>query len=412
MRGQGDIESDLYLLPDVIFEAASDIADGLEYELKIRQPIDHGDLSKGYFYQKAYVLHRGYDRPTVMVTEGYNLRRHRPYEITELLEANQIQVEHRYYGASIPDSLDYDYLNMTQATQDYHKIRTLFDEIYSGKWVSTGISKGGATTIVYKHRYPTDIDVAVPVVAPINDEYEEDRIYKFLDTVGSDDCRQKLLAVQREILSRRDEVIPLLRYFTKGAKAKYDYLDFEQAFEFGVLEYPFSFWQWGADCDDIPSTDVVTDTLLEHFLQVSDLTFFADRAMKAYGSHYYQSAEEYGYYGYETDDLQDLLKTFEPGERPHAAFTPDKMAVTFDPSLLKELNQWLAKDAHQLIYIYGALDTWTASAVPYNDKVDAEWFVLPGRSHADARIKNFSTSDKARLVSTLERWLDMEIEQE
>lgn len=406
---QLDIEQQLFLLPDVIFKQSKPISDGTSYELMIRQPLDHSDHSKGYIHQKAFLLHRAVDKPTVMVTEGYSLRRHRPYEITELLAANQIQVEHRFYGSSMPDSIDYDYLNMEQATQDYHHIRELLGQIYDGSWISTGISKGGATSIVYKYLYPDDIDVVVPVVAPINDEYEEDRIYHFLDTVGSAECRAALLAVQRSVLSQRDMVLPLLRYFSKGAKADYQYLDFEQAFEFAVLEYPFSFWQWGGECADIPPADAPLDTLLDHFLAISDLTFFADDAMAVYGSHYYQSAEEYGYYGYETDELQDLLRTFKPGERPHAAFTPDKMTVDFDDSLLKGLHDWLRKDANQLIYIYGSNDTWTASAVPKNDEVDSEWFFLAGRSHGDARIRNMSVAERERLVSTLERWLGIKI---
>ena len=404
------LQNELFLLPDVIFEASRDLPEGRSFALKIRQPIDHSNPSKGHFYQKVHLLHKGFDRPTVMVTEGYNMRRHRAYETTKLVKGNQLQIEHRFFGQSMPDSLDYQYLNLTQATADYHHIRQLFDKLYTGKWLSTGISKGGATTIMYRYFYPDDIDVGVPVVAPINDELEEDRIYEFLDNVGTAECRAKILDVQKAILSRREEVVPLIKYFAKGARANFTYLEYEQAFEFAVLEYPFSFWQWGSDCSKIPAADSPVDTLLEHFLAVSDITFFADGAMKAYASHYFQSAQEFGYYGYETDELKGLLKTFTPGTRPSAVFTPNKEAVPFQAELLKDVQKWLKKDANQMIYIYGANDTWSASAVQPRKSIDSEWFFMEGKSHGDARIKNLTAEEHARLVAAMERWLGMELE--
>ena len=136
--------------------------------MKIRQEIDHNDPSKGYFYQRAFLSHKGYDNPTAIITNGYGKPRNNITEVAELLEANQINVEHRYFLESSPDSLDYDYLNFEQITADLHKINQLFRKIYDGKWISTGISKGGTTTIFYRYFYPNDVDVSIPYVAPVN----------------------------------------------------------------------------------------------------------------------------------------------------------------------------------------------------------------------------------------------------
>ena len=77
----------------------------------------------------------------------------------------------------------------------------LFEIIYRGKWVSTGISKGGATTIYYRYFYPDDVDVSVPYVAPVNRELEDQRLYSFLETIGSDECREKIRSFQIRVLS-------------------------------------------------------------------------------------------------------------------------------------------------------------------------------------------------------------------
>src|ERR1700754_4978164 len=46
----------------------------LEYQLAIRQPVDHSNLARGSFYQQLHLIHRGLSRPMVMETQGYEGR--------------------------------------------------------------------------------------------------------------------------------------------------------------------------------------------------------------------------------------------------------------------------------------------------------------------------------------------------
>ncbi len=404
------LEQRLFDLPDVTFkriEAPQGFSEA--WELRVRQPVDHTDPSKGYFYQRVFLSHRGFDRPTVIVTEGYNRSHNRIYEPTELLQANQLDVEHRYFGASVPDSLDYTWLTLEQATADLHHIRELFGRIYSGKWVSTGISKGGQTTIFYRYFYPDDVDVSIPYVAPLNLEYEDTRIYDFLDTIGSDECRKKIYELQVRLLKNRDKVLPLLRWYALGAKLEFTYLTLEEAFEYAVLEYPFSFWQWGFSCEDIPDGKEL-EADLKHLMDVVGIAFYSDRDIEAYASHYYQAATQMGYYGYKTEPFARWLKALPVQPHPHAAFVPGKMKVTFDGTLVRKVYDWLAEHGNRFIYLYGATDTWSATRVPESDKVDSVWFILEGKDHRTCRIRNMTEEERSKLVETLERWLEVEIE--
>ncbi|MEM8892666.1 MAG: S28 family serine protease, partial [Bacteroidota bacterium] len=296
-----ELEQKLFELPDVSFSRIeTPTGYGAAYELHVKQPLDHTAPEKGHFYQKVYLSHKGYDRPNVIITEGYNRNSNRLYELSYLLDANQIDVEHRYFGESMPDELDYQYLNLEQATADLHKVREILGQIYQDDWVSSGISKGGQTTIFYRYFYPDDVTVSIPYVAPLNLEYEEKRIYEFLDKIGTEECRQKIYTVQKRLLTYRNEVLRMLKWYSKGAKLSFNYLGFEEAFEYTVLEYPFSFWQWGAKCEDIPSETAPLEEVVDHMLSVSSLSFFADGEIEAYSSHYYQAAAQMGYYGYET----------------------------------------------------------------------------------------------------------------
>src|SRR5690349_12853262 len=46
----------------------------LEYQLAIKQPLDHDDTTKGFFYQQLRLAHRDFSKPMIMQTEGYNGR--------------------------------------------------------------------------------------------------------------------------------------------------------------------------------------------------------------------------------------------------------------------------------------------------------------------------------------------------
>ncbi len=411
IRSQESLETQLFELPDLIFQKMESAPAGFEagYELQIKQPLDHKHPEKGYFYQRAFLSHNGFDRPTVIVTEGYHRPQNRIYELTNLLNANQLDVEHRFFGTSLPDSMDYRYLNFEQMAADLHKIDSLFKEIYTGKWVSTGISKGGTSTIFYRYFYPGDVDVSVPYVAPVNFEKEDKRIYEFLKKVGSKECRQAILDFQIRLLKNRKEALPLLRWYAKGANLQFTYMTLEEAFEYAVLEYSFSFWQMGHDCSEIPGKSAKLEEDLDHLMEVVGVSFFSDKDIDYYSSSYFQFATEMGYYGYETEPFKGLLKALPQGQNPSAAFVPDHMTTSFDGTLATKVAAWLQTDGNNFIYIYGGNDTWSATMVPPSDQVNSKWIVLEGKGHGQARIANMTESEKEKLVSALENWLDMDV---
>ncbi|MFM2392898.1 MAG: hypothetical protein RLZZ546_880 [Bacteroidota bacterium] len=406
IHAQSALERKLFELNDVIFEKI-ETPKGFQsaYKLYVKQPLDHADYSKGFFYQKVYLSHRNIESPTVMITEGYERPTNRVYELTEMLNANQVQIEHRYYGESMPDSLDYSYLNMRNATHDFHKINFLLKSIYPDDWICTGISKGGQTTIFYRYFFPYDVEVSVPYVAPLNTSIEDKRIYQFLNKVGDQKCREKIISFQKKLLSQREECLAKLKWYVKGADLKFSYLTMEQAFEYAVLEYSFSFWQWGTKCEDIPNENSSNDVLLNHLIEVSGLSFFSDTDMKKYASHYYQAATELGYYGYEIAPFKELIKTLPNKTNPSAVFAPKEVNAPFDAILTNKVYKWVQEKGDEFIYIYGGNDTWTATGVSENKNRNAKWYVLEGKDHGQARIKNLSENQKSELLSTIQKWL-------
>jgi hypothetical protein len=350
------------------------------YNLELKQPIDHTHPEKGVFIQHIQLRHKGFDHPSVIETQGYWMDTDRN-EIEQVFDANNLNVEYRFYGKSVPDTIPWTYLTLEQATADLHRINTLFRKIYSGKWISTGASKGGQTTLFYKYFYPDDVDLAIPYVAPVNVSLEDTRIYDFLDTIGSVECRNKIKSLQFFLLKHEEEIVRKLDHENQFKDSKFKYLGGnEKAFELQVLEFPFAFWQEGYSCSAIPDTNNV-DSCYRYVQFIIPLGFWSDEGIKMFSQHYYQCATQTGYYKYNIAAFKNLLHNFK--ENPTACFPPKNVAIKFtDCKISKELLKWLDAEGNNICYIYGGNDTWSACRVTPSQKVNSKCFIVPGQSHS------------------------------
>ncbi len=376
------------------------------YQLMISQPVDHNNPNSLTFKQKVYLLHKNEKLPTILALEGYSADFNRPYELTRILQGNQILVEHRYFGQSVPDKLDWNYLTVKQSAADHHAIVQLFKKIYTGKWISTGISKGGQTTIFFKRFYPNDVDVAVPYVAPVNYEKEDPRITKFLRTVGSEDCRKKIIDYQRAFLQKREEIMPLLMHDVEKQNIRLVF-DWDFLYEIWVLEYSFTFWQYGAaKCEEVPLPTDDAKTMFEHMKKVNGYSWYTEQGVQLFLPSYIQFYKEIGYYDYDLEPFEDLLIEVKNGSS--IFWIPENLRPKFDNTLLLDVKEWLKANSNNMIFIYGELDTWSATAVELTGKTNALKMVRKDGHHGTS-IKSFDAVSKELIYSTLENWLDIKI---
>jgi hypothetical protein len=385
--------------PDTLFETA--------YEIHITQPLDHRSPEGKSFKQRIYISHVDSTKPVIFVTEGYNANYNYVTELSRLLHCNQIIVEHRYFGESIPDSIDWQYLTIEQAANDHHRIIKLFTDVYKGKWISTGISKGGQTTMYHRYFFPKDVDVSIPYVAPLNFSAEDPRIYEFLQTVGTSECRDNIHDFQELILKRKDIFFPLFLERSKNMGYTYK-IGEEQAFEYSVLEYSFAFWQYGRwDCSDIPDSTWVDEEIFKHFYRVSDFEYFSDLGIKKFEPFFYQAMTEIGFYGYDFSEFNGLLTAV---KNPVFTFSaPNNVELVYNEQIMLDVNDYIQNKGNNFIFIYGETDTWSATAVELTGKTNSLKIVKKGGSHA-TRIRNLSNEKKEILLSTLEEMLGMKID--
>jgi hypothetical protein len=371
------------------------------FTIRIRQPLDHENTDAGYFEQIAYVNHKGFDKPMVIETNGYAIGRKRSLELSDMLDANQLLVEYRFYGQSKPDSIPYGFLTNKQAVADYHHIVSEFKRFYNGKWISTGISKGGETALIYKRLYPHDVDVVVPYVAPLILSQEDERPTEHLRRVGTAADRQKIIDFQRAVLSRKKEMLPLL-VAAETTDLSFS-LPLETVLEYSVLEYSFSFWQWGHKLADIPKSDAPAADLFKHLQAVSGFYLYSDQGIRNYEPSFYQHMRELGYYAFDLEPVADLLVNVKDGS--NAVFAPKGESLLHDENFIVDVKSWVESYGNHILYIYGANDPWfSCAAEPNEAATNAKRFVLEGGSHA-TRIRSFPKETQNEIITQLAAWL-------
>ncbi|MCD6090102.1 MAG: hypothetical protein J7J72_01250 [Bacteroidales bacterium] len=373
------------------------------FKISIEQAIDHNNPKSGVFSQKIYLSHFDVNQPVVLVTEGYQARRNYLSEPARLLNANQIIVEHRFFGESAPDSLDWTKLNTFQAASDDHRIVELFKKIYSGKWLSTGISKGGQTTNYFRYYFPDDVCVSMPYVAPMNIEQEDARINLFLRTVGTPECRAKLLDFQRKLLTKEKEILPLF------AKYKIDHkIDFPQSnglvFEFAVLEVPFTFWQWAPfSCESLDEVEDSAEALFHKLVKAGLISMYSGESQAYFLPFFVQAYQEIGYYNFDIDSLKPQLNYVTNSS--NGVFLPDSLHLPYLDHKMEKVQHWLANYGNNFVYIYGELDPWISTSPNPDSRTNALKMVLQGGSHA-TRLKDFTEEEQKRALNLIKKWLN------
>lgn len=378
-----------------------------KYVTYFTQPLDHRHPEKGSFRQRVIVSHVGFDRPTVIVTEGYGaayaLRSQYREELSKLLNANMIFVEYRYFLESTPEPKDWQYLTAENSADDLHAITTAFKNIYPGKWIATGISKGGQTTLLYRTFYPDDVDISVPYVAPLCYGVEDGRHEPFLHKVSTPENRKKIEDFQLEALKRKAALLP--RFEKYCTEKNYSFrAPIEEIYDYSVLEYSFALWQWGTPISSIPATTASDDEIFSHLLAISEPGYFTADSPNA--SFFVQAARELGYYGYDVQPFKQYLSIQSSEGYLHRLMLPEELKdMPFDKTLSKKITKFLKKQDPKMIFIYGQNDPWTAAGVTWlKNKKNIHVFIQPNGSHL-ARINTLPEAEKAKVMELINEWL-------
>ena len=378
------------------------------FVLTYRQPADHRHPGQGTYEQRLTLLHRSADAPVVLATGGYGLAANpQPgrTEPTRLLDANQVSVEHRFFTPSRPSPADWSDLTIWQEASDEHRIVQALKSVYPAKWIQTGASKGGMTSVYHRRFYPNDIDGVVAYVAPNDSLNDLDGAYdRFFRTVGDAACRSALDGVQKEALKRRDRLVPRV-----AAEAAANGWTFnrtigtaDRSFEMTVLDTVWAFWQYSlaADCAGVPAATATDDEIYNWINGVAGWSFYTDQGLEFYWPYYYQAATQLGWPSLRFDHLRNLRRY--PALYTANSSLPPELRRSHNPLPMLDVDLWVRTLSQRMMFVYGQNDPWGAERFTPSRR-DSALYVAPG-ANLGANIARLCPDDAAEATATLRRW--------
>ena len=381
------------------------------FSVRFEQPVDHRHPEGEKFSQRLSLIFRGQGTPMVLSTPGYFIGTGRPRESepAHVLRANQIHLEHRFFGQSRPPSMDWAKLDIFQAASDAHRIVQAFRPLFPAKWLSTGGSKGGMTATFHRFFYPDDVFASVPYEAPVSYGTSDPAYIPFLHHVGNADCREKVSAFQVELLRRRGEIEARMQSQAAAAGDGYEVLGIHRALDFTVTETPFLFWQaLGIDsCASVPPATASTDALYAFFdaIIAGVNTLYGNAALDAFAGYFYQSATELGGPAYDYTKTREFLT-------PHFRDVPQDLPPfgvkkPFRPASMPVIAAWVRGHGERMMYIYGANDPWASRPYEVRRENDSYRYFVPNGTH-QSFIGDLPEAEQREALATLGRWMDVE----
>lgn len=408
-----DILSRLRQLPGIVVTELQRTDSQIRvFQIDMNQPLDHNNPGGASFTERMYLHHVDESKPMVIHTSGYMAEAEDYEELAEIMGCNSLAVSQRYFADSKPDPLDWRYLTSAQASADYHEVVTLFKQVYNRQWISTGASKSGISALLHKFFYPNDVDATVVYCVPLRLGLADPRFPAYLASLGTAEDRDRIHAFQRRMLENRGLMIDLFQsWFPENGFKVIEGIDPGRLFEYFVNDYEYEFWVGNKfDSRGIPGENASAEEMLAHlnevvyFIKVDESEFMDYSRIPIY-----QEYTELGQKGYDINHLEDLLLFGKP-DFFDLSVDIFGIEVTYDPTVIQNLLNWINTNGNNIIFIYGSNDPVTATAVNLNGQTNAIKIIVPNAHHYDARIRYLSAAGREQVISALEEWLSIEIE--
>jgi hypothetical protein len=352
------------------------------FKLRFEQPLHHASPGGATFQQHLYLMHRGCDRPTLIADWGYSNDLFFDDELSVLFRANALWIEHRYQGESVPNTWDWTALTIKNGAADMHEIVTGFRKHYSENFVSTGASKGGITSSYHHYLYPTDLDGAIPYVAPAS-RSPIDAMYQTFLGQGFPACAQTLRNAQVAALTTRRPM--MLQRLTAEAPG-YEALMLERM----TSSFDWAFWQYyGVQyCSSVPTAASTDTAFYNFFYQFSgfgqQIAPPAEAEEYSWGALYYEWLTEQGFALQLGAHVQPHLaepSTFATMEDNFREMFPAVTLPAYDGTVTHAVRAWARDSAENLLLIYGQYDPWSGGAMETPTKATSARFFVPNATH-------------------------------
>jgi hypothetical protein len=351
------------------------------------QPVRHGEPAGQHFGQKLWLVHRSCDAPMLVADWGYSQDVFFDDELSQYFGTNELWIEHRFQGESVPAAWDWPALTIENGARDMHAIIESFRTLYHGRWVSTGASKGGITATYHRYFFNDDLDGSIPYVAPASrsrvDGYYQTRLAQALPAA----CGQKVRDFQVAALTTRRSM--MLSHLTQAFGPGYEttYL------EVYIARFDWAFWQTrGAPvCGQVPTAAATDDAFWAFFAQFLPVGSPAPATNAEYsnGSLEYEWLTEHGFALQVGPHVQPLLtdpNALASMEDNFRGEFPGVELPAYNGSTTVATRAWVHEQAKDMLFIYGEFDPWSGGAMDAPLQPSSAQFFVPAASHGSAQI--------------------------
>ncbi len=378
------------------------------YKIFFEQPLDHDNPSAGKYKQLVYVMLNHPDSVNVLVTEGYYaFDAAKVQELVPMFGANQIVVEHRYFGESTVGDPSYRYMDAKGSCDDLHEVVTALKALLSGKWVSTGVSKSGMTSLMYRAWYPDDVEVTVPYGTPLcNERYDKRFAKAFEESIGTPEDRDKVTAFMRELLRRRDVMASKFDSLAVAQNVTLP-LPAQWMWDLHVIDWQGCMWLFGLPLDDIPALDSSDNEMFNYVTDIDGPDAW-DRNNDV-NKYYVQAYRELGHYECATAGIEDLLVIDRSvlADFLRHVYMPGGVEEKFSTAVYERVDAFLRGTDARCMFIYGGYDPWMYVGIgeEYANGDNILRYERPGGFH-HAAISDFDDATRREIERRLRDWLD------
>jgi len=387
---------------------SSPVADYRLYDLLIEQPKDHNNTDMPSFQQRVRLLMKDEQSPVVLNTLGYGMgaaENTKLTEITTMVNATQIDVEHRFFRESTPENVDWSLMTIEQAASDHHRVISLLKPLLSANWIATGKSKGGMAATYLKRFYPEDVRGVVAYVAPLSLSMWDERFSDYTQQVVSNECQTKYKNFQVEALLRLDQLVEMIDAWGVENNVTMNSHGFDLNHRLQV-DIALSWITIGSYypellCEYLPVASDETEVFLEFIYQTSGFEYITDEGLTPWLPYHIQAARELGNFSAPLSHIADLLTVDVKDFEVNMLGNP---VPVFQPEVMQDIYEWAQFEASHMIFIYGEQDIFTGGAYPIttDESRENQIYIEPGLHGIN--IEDLMESSQQQINEALSRW--------
>lgn len=455
------------------------------YYIYYHQPLQHDMAASDTFQLRALLLMRdenldapssmmsvffsGYEIPSdlwnspAMMGYYYMLMGGDISEVCNRYNGNIILLEHRYFSASVPQSpwTTIGNCRASEAAADFHAIIQAMKRVFTGKFVISGISKGGITTTMQHAFYPDDADFYVPYSAPFCDGQSDSRMqqYWMSDKTWTPELHASMLHLQHEIFNRPSVYAYFKKQYDSSADSDYvrcKFLYITSIFDIGshtgrTRQSIADIFSQNQHMIDSLGYHDYSDDMLFYLMTTSNTIALDDAYLKwrkdylagtqkvnkrlekrllrpdVFGiteddwnqdseiSYFYQAGVELGYFdvpdfSYFFDKKVDADSAAVEWKKYHNVYYLENSMfrqVSYDGTLRENVLRQTKNATKPIFFIYGGDDTWTGAAMDDDciNGSNVRKYIIEAQNHHSASITNADATTRDEIYSYMDKVL-------